>query len=115
MRSTADIRRSAHAHRRDDRRVLCLREDPVLEAMRWGDELLDRPFQFLGHDRVAEVRVRVPQSREDEALGERATRPSGTNLHDDIFLPSDGPFPEALAVVEPARDALHGARWLGLV
>src|SRR5881409_4161001 len=108
-------RRHGASHRGDDRGVLCLREDPVLEPARRGDELLDRPLQFLRHDRVAEVRMGVPQSRDDEALGERATRPSGTNLHDDILLPSDGPFPEALAVVEPARDALHDARWLGRV
>ena len=86
----------------------------MLESVRRCDELLDCALELLRHNRVAEVRVRVPQSRDDESLRERTAGATGANLHDHVLFPSDRPRSEAMAVVIPSRDALHAARWSGL-
>src|SRR2546427_11799308 len=79
----------------------------MFESMRRSDQFLQGPREFLGADGVAQMRVGVPQPRDDQSGRNRIPGPAGPHFGDDIVFPSDRSFPESPSVVEPARDALH--------
>src|SRR2546427_7790387 len=79
----------------------------MFESMRRSDQFLQGPGEFLGDDGVAQMRVGIPQSRDNQSGRNRIPGPAGPHFDDDIVFPSDRSFPESSSVVEPARDALH--------
>jgi len=79
----------------------------MLEPMRRSDELLQRPREFLRDDGVAQVRVRVPEARDDQSGRERIPRPAGSDFQDQVLFPTHRAFAETPSVVEPTRDAFH--------
>src|SRR5947208_17084644 len=79
----------------------------MLEPVWRSDELLQCPREFLRDDGVAQVRVRIPEARDDQSGREGIPRPAGSDFEDDVLFPTHRAFAETPSVVEPARDAFH--------
>ena len=79
----------------------------MLEPMWRSDQLLEGPREFLCDDGVAQMRMRVPQARDDQSGRERIPRAPGADFDDDVGFPSYRSVPETSSIIEPARDAFH--------
>src|SRR2546430_5138440 len=79
----------------------------MFQSMRRSDQFLQGPGESLSDDGVVQMRVAIPQRRDDQSARMRIPGPAVPHFDDDIVFPSDRSFPESPSVVEPARDALH--------